>query len=546
MTYIVTARKWRPQIFEEVVGQSHVTQTLKNAIISGKIAHSFIFSGGRGSGKTSTARIFAKSLNCRYAENATPCNKCDICVEVTENHSLDVIEIDGASNRGIEEIQKIREAVRYAPIKGKYKIYIIDEVHMLTTPAFNALLKTLEEPPQNVIFIFATTEIHKVPATILSRCQRYNFKRIGLKEIADRISLIAKSENISIDENSLITIAKKADGAMRDAQSIFDQVVSFCGENIKFEDLAEALNIIDDEFFFRFTDAIKNRNTIDGLKLVEEIINSGYDLKEFLSGVADHLRNLLIAKTASVEIIETSSSTRNRYLENVKDFSEQDILRTLKIIEDLQVSMRYSAQPRFKLEVCIIQLTKMERSVEIDNLLNEINEFKKKILIDKPETQTSFRPTTQSEFKPRFSITIAKSDSKPATEKIEELKPNSSITIDNIAQKWGEFVSSFRKDKKISIATVIQESKPLKIFNSTLIIGVVDDFHSSTILRSKEYISEIFFAIYNSRVLISTQIVEGDTQIISTEKKEDIKKTENAASHPIEDFLHKEFGAESV
>src|SRR5689334_3904974 len=229
MTYVVTARKWRPMVFEDIVGQEHVTTTLRNAVGTERLSHAYIFSGPRGVGKTTCARILAKVINCLHPADLNPDNSCELCEEITAGRSVNVFEIDGASNRGVEEIRNLREAVRYPPARGRYKVYIIDEVHMLTKEAFNALLKTLEEPPPFVIFIFATTEIHKVPLTILSRCQRFDFRRIGIGEITARLAHIAAAEKIRIDDDALLLVAKRGDGSMRDAQSIFDQVVSFCG-----------------------------------------------------------------------------------------------------------------------------------------------------------------------------------------------------------------------------------------------------------------------------------------------------------------------------
>jgi DNA polymerase-3 subunit gamma/tau len=248
-------------VFEDVVGQAHVTTTLRNAIANNRLSHAYIFSGPRGVGKTTTARILAKAINCLHPEkDKNPDNECELCKEITEGRSVNVFEIDGASNRGIDEIRNLREAVRYGPAKGKYKVYIIDEVHMLTKEAFNALLKTLEEPPPYILFIFATTEVHKVPATILSRCQRFDFKRNTIEEITGRLSFIAKEEKIKISEDALLLIAKKADGSMRDGQSIFDQIVAFCGEAIGAKQIREALNIVDQELFFRTTDIIKKKD----------------------------------------------------------------------------------------------------------------------------------------------------------------------------------------------------------------------------------------------------------------------------------------------
>ena len=293
MTYQVTARKWRPQVAEDVVGQSHVTTTLRNAIATNRLSHAYIFSGPRGVGKTTTARILAKAINCLHAQNADPDNTCDICREITEGRSVNVFEIDGASNRGVDEIRNLRESVRYAPAKGKYKVYIIDEVHMLTKEAFNALLKTLEEPPPYTLFIFATTEIHKVPATILSRCQRFDFRRISIQEIIGRLRYIASEEKIIIDDNALLLIAKRADGSMRDAQSIFDQIISYCGEKIVAEQIIQMLNVVDEETFFRTTEIITAKDAKAALLLVDMIVNRGVDMREFLQGIIEDRKSVV-------------------------------------------------------------------------------------------------------------------------------------------------------------------------------------------------------------------------------------------------------------
>ncbi|MEX0602050.1 MAG: DNA polymerase III subunit gamma/tau, partial [Bacteroidota bacterium] len=366
-TYQVTARKWRPLVFEYVVGQSHVTNTLRNAIASNRVAHAYVFSGARGCGKTTTARILAKSLNCLSPANQNPDNECAVCREITDGRSLDVIEIDGASNRGIEEIRNLRDSVRYAPTRGKYKIYIIDEVHMLTKEAFNALLKTLEEPPEHVVFIFATTEVHKVPATILSRCQRFDFRRISVEEIISRLRHIAGAEEITVDDEALLIIAKKGDGSLRDAQSIFDQVHAFCGAAITREDVLVTLNIVDQEMFFRVTDLIRENNQRGGIELVDAIMRTGYDLREFVIGLAEHLRNLLIVRTTgSTALVENSDAYRQKYETAAQQFSEADILRFIRMTNDLDQALRFSPQPRFRLEAALLQMIAMERSVRLD------------------------------------------------------------------------------------------------------------------------------------------------------------------------------------
>jgi len=280
-SYLVLARKWRPQLFEEVVGQRHITRTLQNAISQKRVAHAFLFTGARGVGKTSSARILAKALNCETGPRINPCNQCTNCQEVTRGTSMDVIEIDGASNRGIDEIRELRENVRYTPAKSRYKIYIIDEVHMLTKEAFNALLKTLEEPPPHVIFIFATTEPHKIPATILSRCQRYDFKRIPFREVIGSLKRIVEEEEIQISQRGFLAIAQESEGSLRDAESLLDQVIAYAGKNIRDEDIAEVLGLIDRKMLSDTIEAIADRDAERCMEVIEHVYHFGYDLQHF-------------------------------------------------------------------------------------------------------------------------------------------------------------------------------------------------------------------------------------------------------------------------
>jgi DNA polymerase III subunit gamma/tau len=371
MSFLVTARKYRPSTFAEVVAQGHVSNTLLNSIRLGRTAHAYLFSGPRGVGKTTTARIFAKALNCPNAVNGEPCNTCDTCVEITEGRCMDVIEIDGASNNGVEQVRTIRDSVRYTPSRDKYKMYIIDEVHMLSKGAFNALLKTLEEPPEHALFILATTEPHKLPPTVISRCQRYDFRRIAVEDIVGQLARICEQEGITAEDAALFTIARRGDGSMRDAESIFDQVVAFCGNNLSYEAVREVLHIVDQETFFRVTDLIVNGDTAGGFALAEDVVMSGYDIQDFLAGLEEHFRNLLVVRaTGDTRLIEAPADVRDRYVAVAKEFSEGDLLRLLRLTGQTMQSVRYSAQPRLRFEVAIIDMIKMDSTVEISTLLS--------------------------------------------------------------------------------------------------------------------------------------------------------------------------------
>ena len=371
MSYQVIARKWRPQSFEEVVGQNAAEQTLRNAILQNRIAHAYLFAGPRGVGKTTTARIFAKALNCVQGPTVTPCNICDSCKEIAAGNSIDVLEIDAASNRGIDEIRELRENVKYAAARDRHKIFIIDEVHMLTTEAFNALLKTLEEPPDRVVFILATTELHKVPATILSRCQHFNFRAISFQEIYDRLVMVCSAEQIQIGEGALGAIVRASEGSMRDAQSLLDQVISFCGKNVDDERARELLGLIPQQLIEEFTVAILENNAPAALRLVEQLIQSGRNLQQFVREMLAHFRNLLIVKIVGEDpkLVPLPAADLGRLKEFSGQFSEEDLTRFFKILVDAEGQLRWSSQPRFHLEISLMKILQAKRLVPLEELL---------------------------------------------------------------------------------------------------------------------------------------------------------------------------------
>ncbi len=373
--YLVTARKYRPQRFGELVAQAHVAQALINALRLERIAHAYLFTGPRGVGKTTAARILAKAINCTGNQDGEvePCLKCPSCEDFETQRSLSIFEIDAASNNKVEDIRDLRENVRILPQGGRRKVYIIDEVHMLSNAAFNALLKTLEEPPPHVLFIFATTEPHKVLPTILSRCQRFDFRRIPTNEIVRHLTTICKGEEITTDEDSLHLIANKGDGALRDALSVFDQAVALCGSNLNYSTLADALRVVDVELYFEATRYITEQATGSILNLAEQIISDGYDIREFLGGLAEHVRNLLITITlGETALVDVSKNLRGRYTEAVKGFTETTLLRLLMVIDETQARLPLSTSPRLAVELALAKMTHLGESVDLSEALEQI------------------------------------------------------------------------------------------------------------------------------------------------------------------------------
>jgi DNA polymerase III subunit gamma/tau len=416
-TFQVTALKWRPMRFEDVAGQSHITRTLKNAIASGRLAHAFLFTGQRGCGKTTVARILAKAINCpnAAANGYEPCNTCENCLAITAGRSMDVSEIDGASNNSVDDVRMLRENVKYPPLQGAYKVIIIDEVHMLSNSAFNALLKTLEEPPRYLVFIFATTEAQKVLPTILSRTQRYDFRRIQLDEITALLRKIADADGITIDDDALVLIAKKADGSARDAESVFDQVVAFAGTTVETARLREALNLIDLDFYFEVSDAIAGHDPRRAFELSGEIVSRGYEVEEFFSGLLEHFRNILtVTITNSMKLLEVSKVHQDRYANQAKQFSEGDLLRLIRLGQTAYERLRISHDPRIVLEVTLVEMMLLERAMEISDLLAEVRVLRSGTSGNSPSTPRPV-PSLKPEEKKTNGIAVTPSVEKPSS-----------------------------------------------------------------------------------------------------------------------------------
>jgi DNA polymerase-3 subunit gamma/tau len=449
MSYTVFALKWRPKNFDEIVGQDYIVATLKSAIQKNRLAHAYLFAGPRGVGKTSTARILAKAINCKDGPTVQPCSKCPSCLEISESRSLDVIEIDGASNRGIDEIRVLRENVKFAPVSAKFKVYIIDEVHQITADGFNALLKTLEEPPPYVKFIFATTHPHKVIPTILSRCQRLDFRRIPAMEIAAQLEKIVKVENINVDKQVIFTIAKGSDGSLRDAESILDQLFSFSKDKISIKDVVSVLGLVEQETLFAITDKILQKDAKGALSLLNNIIDGGKDANVFLSNMIEHFRNLMVAKVTNGDekLIDLPKDVCERLVRQSEAFTLEEIIGAFNILANTHEMAKRLESLRIPLEVNLVRLAHDKKGSSA-------------AIIAPQKEPKEARPLPPSD-PPAV---------KPVEAKADSVGPPANVSLDAVKDAWQNCIENLGRIK-MSVATYLNEGQPLKVQGELLTIA---------------------------------------------------------------------------
>lgn len=561
MSHQVISLKYRPQRFEDVIGQEHITITLKNAIEKNRLGHAYIFSGPRGTGKTTTARLLAKMVNCQNPQDGNPCNECVSCREITEGRSLDVLEIDGASNRGIDSIRDLREQVKYPPTLGKYKVYIIDEFHQITKDAFNALLKTLEEPPKHILFIFATTELHKVLPTILSRCQRFEFKRIPLVQVMDLLRNIAKQEGIAIDDDSLLLIAKKGDGSIRDSESILEQVIAFSNEDISYESILNILGVIREEVYFSMFRALASAQADKALEIIDDMLMYGYDLAEFVSMFSIFLRDLYMVKAhGSSDILNTTENLKKEYAELAKDQDARELIRMLSIVNDELPRISRSSNTKILVETLFIKLSNLNDLQQLDEVIGELRsgvasapslptpkpvptpEAPKHVVNKAPEVREAVHTTYSS---PILNGKINGNGTPPApvipeTKKKEEnpVRPDETesgqahaTTKEDLKAKWTEVITCM-EPKKPAVANMLANVGVLDIKNGTVFLAVDNDYSYDTIGKCEQDICNCLKAVTGESLLIKLEKKE----IANNQRVVEKKNIDEATKQIIQSF----------
>jgi len=556
MSYQALYRVWRPRTFEDVVGQTHITRTLQNAILQDKFSHAYLFSGPRGTGKTSAAKIFAKTINCEHAPVKEPCNECDACRGIQDGSISDVIEIDAASNTSVDDIREIRDKVKYASSSVPYKVYIIDEVHMISINAFNALLKTLEEPPKHVVFILATTEPHKIPLTIISRCQRFDFKPISNQAIVDRMKKITEAENISVSQEALETVALAAEGGMRDALSILDQAISYSNDRVELEDVLAVTGGVSQAILTDIVKAMHEKDVEHALKLLDELIQRGKDPGRFVYDLIYFMRDLLLFKSApSLEGLLERARADESFLALAESVSPKWIQDAMFQLNQCQQEIKWTNSPKVFIEIAILTITNRYEtenpsSNEVDSeavtrLMNKMAQLEKELTTLKQQPAAVNQPQAANE-KRRQPVRSSKNSYKIPYERIRNvLGQAEKSALKQVQSQWANFLSKLKTINAPAHAT-IQDSKPAAASQDTLVVAFKYEIHCSLFLDNRETVESVLAGVIDKQLTI-IPIPEQDWTELRTEyinKQDKPKNDDNPAEDPLVDEARKLFGDE--
>lgn len=530
MAYTALYREWRPKTFEDVIGQEHITTTLKNQILNERIAHAYLFCGTRGTGKTSTAKVFAKALNCLDLKDGEPCNECEMCKKINEGLAIDVTELDAASNNGVDKIRDIIEDSKYPPQEAKYKVYIMDEVHMLSTGAVNAFLKTLEEPPSNVIFILATTDPQKLPITILSRCQRFDFRRINNTEITARLRKIVENKGVFAEDKSLDLIARVSDGAMRDSLSILDQAIAMGDGNVDYDEVVSMLGLVTNEYLFELTEATIERNIEKAMTIIEKIVYAGKDVFLFIKDLIAHYRNLLMIKVTNnpEEVLDMS-------LENIALIKEQgdrirveEIMRSIRILQEAENNAKMSKQARLYLELSIIKICKIEYDTSNEVILGRLNRLESaikagKIQVVKNAQGRDANANSQNANTLRKPMQSSQTTPEEAMNKIEaDLNLSSDVTLQIVKSAWKDILEEFKNRRAMILYASITTGKPVECKNGVINVQYTDEYSFNKNRLEKpennKLVNEVFSEVLRNNVRVKFTVLEGSHENKPTEE----------------------------
>lgn len=525
MAYKALYREWRPKTFEDIIGQEHVTTTLKNQILTNRIAHAYLFCGTRGTGKTSTSKVFAKALNCLNPHDGEPCNECEMCVKINEGLAIDISEMDAASRNKVENMRDIIDEVQYPPQEAKYKIYILDEVHMLTTGAVNAFLKTLEEPPSNVIFILATTDPQKLPITILSRCQRFDFKRISNNHMVNRLRKIVKEKGVFADDKSLALICRVSDGAMRDALSILDQSISMGDGKVDYDELVSMLGLVTNDHLLKITDAVIEKNIEKTMRVIEDIVFSGKDMSLFIKDLTSHFRNLLMVKVTNnpEEVLDMSEEN----IELVKGQGErlriEEIMRDIRILQECEESSKASKQARLYMELAAIKMCKIEYDTSKEVIISRINRIEEAIKSGKIAVRAKTETKEPDMVKESKVAQVTRRPEKKEDSSINtSFNEDSKISIDEVKRAWRDILERFKARRAMVVYASLSTGKPVSCNNGVIEIQYEDQygFNKSRLEKpdTSKLVNEVFSEVLKDGVRVKYSVITEEVRGKTTEE----------------------------